>query len=267
MPLPKNLSVPELLLLIGVSLLFACGATRPLPAPEPIDSDSAGLGFWLKMRAPLRFVNNKPDVVLFVRLEEGEGLDDLLEKKYTIASTAADGGYVYLLNANPGTWVAVAAIYSYEKTETIEWASVNVGKTVHIGSISVTGSVGLTLYSEYTTKNTYRCYFSRDLIEQTKTKISGGSFTFGGRFVGDSSAKFGEGDEFQHHFMLLVEGRGEGRSMLREMVGSEHSVRLSPHDLDRTPSAEEKFLNKAAIHLGKTGWALKIQELLTKLKP
>ena len=74
MPLPKNLSVPEHLLLIGVSLLFACGATRPLPAPEPIDSDSAGLGFWLKMRAPLRFVNNKPDVVLFVRLEEGEGL-------------------------------------------------------------------------------------------------------------------------------------------------------------------------------------------------
>jgi len=243
-----RLLVSGLIAAVLLTSLAAC-STAP-PPPGPIDDESSAIGISLKMReGPIHLTSKTPDVVLFVRLEEGESVDDVLSKEVLIPSTLVDGEQAYLLNVSAGTYAAVAALYAVEQKGTpIPVASQNVGSNMSVGvSIDMFGG-----------KDTYRSYFSMDLIEKTRTEVGSHEFTFMGRFVGDQSTTFGDGDDAQVHFLKVLEGKDEAAGFVKDIFSSDHARRLSFHEANRDRETEDKFFENARKHLKETPWVMYI---------
>ena len=172
------------------ALLVACESARPQPQrlPEPIDAETAGLGISLSLTETLGSLTKdtlQPDLLLFVRLEDGEEVKDLSKKLVLIPSTFVRGDYAYLLNASPGKYAAVAAIYG----EDLEPIVVKLG-SVNVGS-HVTLSFSLALFGG---KVVHRNYFSQAMIAKSMTTVEAGSFAFMGSYAADPSFRFGDAD-------------------------------------------------------------------------
>ena len=246
--------------------LVACESSRPQPHwPEPIDAQSAGLGVSLCMTETLGSLRKdtiQPDLVLFVRLEDGEEVQDLTKERVLIPSTFVRAGYAYLLNASPGKYAAVAAVYG----EDVEPIFVKLG-SVNVGS-HVTMRFGLELFGD---KIVHRNYFSQAMIAKSVTTVAAGSFAFLGSFAADQSFRFGDADELQMHFMRAVEGEGVERSGLLQDISSAGRAHLltpsGPHwqaFADTTESdrkARKAFCKEAKQCLQGTTWVPMLDNL------
>ena len=185
-------AISVLLALLVSSVPFAHSGSDPPPPPEPIDSDSAALGISLKMTL------FRPPLILFARLEEDEGIDDLDQETDLIPSTFTVRNHVYLLNVPPGTYVAVVAITFHELSQ---------------DEVDDLKTWQFLLYNPWV----HRHYFSRQLIEGTKTTVGPRSFSFMGEFVAEyrkvkkahreqrSGSSWESADEIQRHFMRMLE--------------------------------------------------------------
>lgn len=235
-------------LIAAVLLASLTACSKSPPPPGPIDDESSAIGVALKMReGPIHLTSKTPDVVLFVRLEEGESMADVLSKDVLIPSTLVDGEQAYLLNVSAGTYVAVAALYAVQQNSTpVPVTSQNVGSNMNVG-------VGIDMFGG---ENTYRSYFSMDLIERTQTVVGSHDFAFMGRFVGDQSTTFGDGDEAQVHFMKVLEGRDEASGFVKDIFSKDHARRLSHHEASRDRDTEAKFFKNARKDLKETPWMM-----------
>jgi len=94
---------------LAALVLAACAtgcASTPAPGPkEPTAPGSALLGVLFEARPPIAFGSEPQRVVAFVKLEEGE---DPLAADTWLQASYEEGGRVYLLDAEPGEYVAVA---------------------------------------------------------------------------------------------------------------------------------------------------------------
>ena len=131
------------------------------------------------------------------------------------------------------------------------------------------GSWTLEFYDEVANaQDAYRYYFSRELIEETKTTIGPRSFSFMGEFVADSRMKFRDADEYQRHFMQVIEGGRANKSRPNNFLDffrpgpHEWSYRLDAHKTDHSKSAEVQFCTNAKRHLAQSPWAAMIDECL-----
>lgn len=241
-------------LLLASPLVLSCASTiRP---PGPADSRAAGLGIGLEMKrklGPITTERNLPGVVLFVRLEEGEDLDDLTSKETLIPSTLVDGEHAYLLNVKPGTYVAVAAIY----TEDNEPLNVPVASAQVSSNVSVGFSMDL-----FGGQTTYRNYFSREMITQTQTTVAPGTMAFMGHYVAIQSFRFGEAEDVQKHFLHVLEGADVDRTgFFDDLASSGFAHRLSASKVEKDSRATVKFCKQAKKHLKKTPWVPMIDRL------
>ncbi len=246
-------TIDVLLALLVASVPLAYSGSDPPPPPEPIDSENAALGIYLKMRAPMKRIKVKPDLIFFARLEEDEGIDDLDLETDLIPSTWVDGYHVYLLNVPPGTYVAVAEI---------RWRE-NPPSTIRVASWSV-GPFTFEYYLAFVNNpDAYRSYFSRQLIEETKTTVGPRSFSFMGEFVADATTKVKKADEIQRHFMGMIEGKRAHKSKWTKIfLHGEYTYLLALHEADRSKSAEIQFFTKAKNDLAGSPWAVLIDERL-----
>jgi len=232
-------------LIVFCTALLGCAATYP-PPPSPIDELSAALGLDLEARhSPLRLTSEWPEVVLFLRMEEGESIADLVGREDLIPSTLVHEKQVYLLNVPPGTYVAVAAIniITEEPTE-IELAKVPVGNSFNF-------SLSTELDKNDSITNSY---FSAELIEQTMTTVEPGSFAFMGRFSTNQSFSLGDVDELQQHFLHVIEGAMAEKSGFNKHAEGIRSRRLDPHKTDRSEKRQRKFFDKARERLAGSAW-------------
>jgi len=238
--------LPIAITILSGALLCGCASTGGPAPPNPIDAQSAGLCMSLKMRqGPLKMTSETPDVVLFVHLAEGETVGDVVEKRYLIPSTWVDKEQVYIFNLEPGTYAAVAAIYGVEQEPTeIHVASTNIGSNVKV-------SFDITHYGE----DTYRNYFSEELVAETVTTVEPGEVAFMGRFVTNQSTSFGGGDPVQEHFLRVVEGEGADKSGFSKMMSGDYSRRLDTHEIERGEEQRQKFMKNARKYVGGTAWA------------
>lgn len=124
------------------------------PPPPPIDSQSSVIGMWLKMQAPWRIFHTKPSFVYFVKMDDQHGV---LTQNHFIRSNYSHGNQVYLLNAEPGTYAAVAAVCERQ--------------------------LGISNEKHY--------YFSEELIKLTKVTVTPGTVAFMGAFTVDTSGLLG----------------------------------------------------------------------------
>lgn len=252
----RNLESRALGLAATTTLVLACASTEPLP--EPIDPDSTGLGIALDLRlgiGPIRSSGTRPETVLFVRLEEGESLADLEKKSALIPSTCVRGDYAYLLNAPPGTYVAVAAVYVED-----------VGPTEVPMTASLSSSVSVGYKLELSDgKVTHRSYFSRDMIARSLTTVPAGSFAFMGSYEADQPFLFGEPDDLQLHFLHVLEGADVDRAgFFADMANEGRSHCLALHAAKKDREAERLFRHETRELLEDTAWIQRVEASMAK---
>ena len=127
--------------LVIPALLIGCGLPKNLRTPDKIDSSVLGVSI---KTITLKIFKNRQDTVYFVKLADTD--EGLLATK-VIPSNYSRGDYVYLINAEPGKYIAIASFFqqsdntynSFFDLNTIQntMTVVGPGQIVYMGDITV----------------------------------------------------------------------------------------------------------------------------------
>ncbi len=224
------MSARALVVLVALNTSFGCATTPP---PSRLTSESSVIGISVKVRA-FKLISSPQEWVYFVRLDAG----DLGAQEEVIPSNYSQGNYVYLVNAEPGRYAAVAASRSRQSST----GPMGIG-----GGFSVSVSI--------TTQDT--TYFSRELIEKTSVTVGPGSVAFMGNLVVDRSG-FGDAAPVQLHYLRLLAPKDEEESFLEAMMKGK-SYKGAEYQVDQSQKALQKFLNRTRTLMAETDWARVLQ--------
>lgn len=181
--------MPRLAQAAAVLLLLAGCASQPVPVPPPATPHSAGLGMALKVRVS-GLASYRADGAFFVRRCAADAGAACTER--LVASNYGKDGRLYLLNAEPGEYRAVAAAFrsgapgdrslyfAYFPAAMREAATVRVdpGQLAYAGSYRLAASIGLCpgqaepaqlQYAEMLEPGTPKCGFFKTLLHQLAT--------------------------------------------------------------------------------------------------
>ncbi|HWI15563.1 MAG TPA: hypothetical protein VNT02_14960 [Burkholderiales bacterium] len=229
------------LALVGVALVAtmgACATGSIGPPPKAEQPDSAGIG--LDVQLQLLWSRNAAKVY-FVKLDGASiPLTDQI-----IASNYAKEGRVYLLNATPGEYAAVAASFTMP----------DLFRTL-----------------------TYTAYFPRDLAQLTRVTVHKGHLAFAGRYAVNMTVDVcpDKADDMQLHYSdalapgavkcgFLARLGQELRSSSFTIIGgrpyslgsstSSFHYSASLDSAQRDAPAQNSFLQQAASDLADGGWS------------
>ena len=224
-------------------LFCSCAAT--LPPEKPMSPEKSAIGLSLKVRAPVKVFTNKADAVYFVKLDEEKSID---AQNKIFHSNYVKGDQIYLLNAEPGKYVAVASYYK---------------KNVPAFSAGPPQS-GVSISINPPPENSFVTFFSEETITATEIVVPPGTVTFMGDLVVDNALGMKEADNSQVHFAnLLYPGAKTG--FLTMAFSGKNYYRGSLNDLEKDTENEAEFLEDALIHLSGTEWTkivrMRIDEL------
>ncbi len=222
--------------IVAIAVLSACAG--PLLAPTPQDGASAGIGVLVKTRAPIKLFSAKVDSVMFVRLEGSDSSQYISTQP--IASNYNKDGYIYLLNAPPGRYAAVATFRSQASPPPAPAGGSGVTVTVNPGDTD------------------YATYFSRDLVKATEVTVAPGKIVFMGEFIVDTSTNFEDADDLQLHYLRLISPSVEDRSNFLGLFSGDYHYTGTLHELNQDEEASERFLATTRENLGEAGWLAEV---------
>lgn len=228
-------------------IIIALSACASLPPPKPLEPESAAIGISLKLQGPIKLFKNEAARVFFVKVDRK---DNPYNKTQLISSNYVKGNQVYLLNAKPGQYAAVAAFY--DKDSPLFPPSSPSGGV----SVSVT----------YSRKTQYTTYFSKEIIENTLVEAKPGTMTFMGDYVVDMSLRFKDADDAQLHYYRLIAPNEENKNAFLSLISGDHHYRGSPHEMNHDKQAEIRFLTHAIETFGGSGWINIVQKRIKALK-
>jgi hypothetical protein len=216
------------LALLSTSPALARGLS--LPSPDP---DRGSIAVTLRLRPPLGPAASAVQVY-FVRLEERAGI---LEATHVLRSNLSDKKQVYLLNCEPGRYVAVGGELR--------------PKAARMGN--VLGGAGME----------YKVFLDQEAIAATEIVVERGAVAFMGEVLVDSKVKINQADAAQSHFLRLLEpDMARHGYTVRALSGS--ALYLGTLlGLDRSPATETAFLNVAERNVFKkhAAWQSLVREL------
>jgi hypothetical protein len=198
--------------LVTVCVLAACKST---PLPGPFSPEAGGIAIRVKTRAPISVFPQRTAQVLFVRLSGSGGSPTAGEQ---IVSNYEMDGYVYLLNAPPGTYVAVAG---YQPNPT-----------------SLT------------------TYFPEDMIRATEVTVLPGSITFCGDFVVDQHLGLEGADSTQSFFYARFGEGDEDENYLEDAFGGDYHYRGTLREARTDGKALSDFRYQEESRVVEAGWSL-----------
>jgi hypothetical protein len=195
-------------------------AKMPLPDPDP-ECGSIGLAIHTRQGAIRQHV--AVQTVFFVRLD-GDG--DLFSATSVVPSNYSLKGHLYLLNARPGRYAAVASIHS--------------------------GVVGF--------RGVYSFYHSQEVIQRTQVDVHAGRLSFLGHLLLNPTGKMKKADPAQSHYYHLIQPEAAGKGAFRLAMGKIYPNLGHLHQLDDGEAEEAEFwrLAKSRDFPDETGW----QELI-----
>jgi len=197
-----------------VAILCSCASSQ-LPAMS--QPHAAMIAIDMTLKQPLGDVRSKPNTVYFAKVDGDNGL---LQNK-TIRANYVKDGRAYLLNAGPGTYVAVAAYYSPPMLG------------MRMDSIT---------------------YLSKELVEKSKTTIEEGEVGFMGSFEVTQSAWSDQADEVQVHYQNLL-ARRESKGITVEYLNNFTSYRGLPGTSGNEENARNSFIQSARKDFTGSVWA------------
>jgi hypothetical protein len=205
-----------------------------MPAPQPLDPERSVIGITVATRAPIKLFTDKNEMVYFIKVDEG---GDLYNQGKFIRSNYTTGGQVYLINAKPGRYAAVAC---YEKKK----SQLMVG--------------------EYTT------LFPKELIKLTEVLVAPGKIAFMGDYVVDQSVGLKGADSSQRHYCQVIEPGANvdvlTMTLMPVLTGhGNYFYKGTLHEKHCDTDAEIRFLTNALKHFQGTGWADIIQQRMKAL--
>jgi hypothetical protein len=156
------------LILVSLSLATGLGLAKVADLPVP-DPERGSLGVIIEAKPPSKMGTMDAVQVFFVRLDEGV---DPLNAESFIPSNFFGKGQVYLLNAKPGRYVAVAV------------------------QLRVGGPAG--------TSPQFHAFLSKELIPSTQTEVVAGKMAFMGEYMLETSSKMDEADPAQSHYYQMI---------------------------------------------------------------
>ena len=233
---------------IGAALALGCLASvrPPPPVQDPASANAALIA--------IKVVNNSfpTNLVYFVRIEKG---NDPLSQQVLIPSNYFEDGYVYLLNARPGRYAAVAAALLVDVKKHTKTTTMPVG-----GGGSFSGSVGVSYTIEGPIEDVI--LLPGDAIQGTLVDVKPDSVAFMGEWRLKSPLTYeiegsrwsrpspwspsdGGADAAQLHYSRLAKAEG---------IGTAHR-RGSEPESDRSDAAWQAFLPHARERLADTGWS------------
>lgn len=204
-------------------ILGGCAAIQPIPEVSHPQSSALAIDV------------DTPGLIYFARIE---GEDGLLQQQI-IRSNYRKDGRTYLLNALPGTYVAVGAF--------VPGAGVPAGAAPSGFSVSVT-----MLRSGYTT------YFSKELVEHTKVTVREGEFSFMGSYVVDRSFGLDGADEVQTHYKNVIAPGAPSGIFLMSLIRDYH-YRGTMLERKSDELARNIFFRNAKDDLAGSAWAERIK--------
>jgi len=194
-----------------VLLLCVLGACAGVPVPTPSAPENALIGIQIRLTSFETGTTYYPDQVWFARMEQGTEATAVLESSYTRGHT------VYLLNAPPGRYAAVAV------GELVD------GKT------------------DYT-------YLPRECIEATEVTVEAGKSAFVGLLVAKRRAGIAEKEQVMMHYAGLVNPRPARETALSTLFARFRNHHVYDYAVDRSPERTARFVSEARKHLSKAGW-------------
>jgi len=198
---------------------------RRLPLPEP-DPERGAIAVTMRCRAPAG--NKTPAVqVHFVRF--GDGVD-IYAADSVISSNFSDDKQVYLLNARPGRYVAVAA----------ELRGSGPGE--------------------------YDVFLSKETIPSTEVEVIPGRITFMGDFLIDLKMKMSKSDEVQAHYFRLIEPGSARKGWMARAYTSKNVYRGDLVSVDRDAQTRNDFWAHARdkVFEKEPGWVAKAEQELAE---
>jgi len=197
-----------------VAVLCSCASPQLPGMSQP---HAAMLAIDMTLKQPLGDVRSKPNTVYFAKVDGDSGL---LQKQILHANYVKDGR-AYLLNAAPGTYVAVAAYFSPPMLG------------MRMDSIT---------------------YLSKELVEKSKTTIEAGEVAFMGSFEVTQSAWSDQADEVQVHYRNVL-SRRESKGITVEYLNNFTSYRGLPGTSGDEEKARTSFVQSARKDFAGSVWA------------
>lgn len=193
--------------------LLALGC-KGLPVPPPESGGTGVLAIQVRNQERSSSETTYPDEVWFVRVEEGAD-PGLAEKP--LRSNYHGSGHVYLLNASPGRYHAVAC-------------------------------------SELIDGKRHYTLFPQECVRETGADLAAGGFAFLGLCQLRRSSGLDGGDPAQLHYAPLVLPPTSG-SVLSTLFPRNLAYRATGFQVDRGAEREGKARDRAWKALGKAGWS------------
>ena len=198
------------------AFLTGC-ATQPIP--EVTQPQSSALAIDVLVKPPMGIGSRDPVQVYFVRIEGADGLmqQSIIRSNYVKDSRA------YLLNARPGTYVAVASMF--------------------LGPLQ---------------RGTYITYFPRDVLEHTRVTVREGEAAFMGAYVLGTSVGLDGADDVQTHYKnVIAPGQATG-VLAMSFTGTIH-YRGALLERKADEQTRREVLQKAKDDLAGSGWVTLIK--------
>ena len=221
MNLPSSRHAFASMVVIAV-ILTGCATTQPIP--EISQPKSAGLAIDVILKYPISVFSNKPDQIYFAKIDDQGGI---LQQQIIRSNYSKDSRF-YLLNASPGTYVAVAAFFSQPG------------------------------WSPGMRSRGYTTYFPKELVEQSKVIVRENDLIFVGSYVVDTSVGLDGADDVQTHYKNVI-APGEATSMLAMAFGGSVHWRGTLREREIDDQTRNEFLQKAKEDLADSGWAARIK--------
>ena len=211
-----------LFLLVTIAPL---SSAKPMPLETP-DPGRGIIGVRVKVIPPARIGSNYCDVVYFVRVvadADRFGAESLIDSNYT------DDRDVYLLNAQPGRYVAVGCKLAPKHAPMAPGVPVapgfQVGLSFSAGAATVT--------------------FAKADILQTEVEVRAGGVVFMGQIESRSSTKTGEADEAQAHYLQVIAPDAAHQGSVARAFSGQVVYAAAFKSIERGQAAETTFWDES----------------------
>ncbi len=252
--------------LLLTSVVFGSPRKKQLQLAEP-DPLSGSIGVSVE-RAPLKgalklaskMIDQPAVEVFFVKLEDGQEPSgaQAFGATHLIPSNYAHKKQVYLLNAEPGRYVAVAA--GLDSTDVPLTGVTLAGMQVGRADVTFGMSFGMKIKSN--------SFFSMSMISDTEVTVVPQEMVFMGDYVVSMNTKMKkQGDEAQaHYYRLLLPGMAEKSNFSRNLGGQEVYI-AEIESVAKDAATEREFWTKARDKVFKRdpGWQAQVEQQLTAM--
>ena len=269
-----------LITLMAAALALAAGC---MPPPGPLSDESAAIGVMLEKRWSENGIPEHAERIYFIRWNEDSDpakQNDIIESNYN------RGGRVYLFNAKPGRYSAVAAVdftnirhgsgelwagaQGREQMRGIEGYASSADFQTSTGQPRAS-FVGLQIDSgggdrvdEFTA---YATYFSEDLVKRSTVEVLPGEFTVMGKFQVMMQEHIVRGDRVQTHFYQSINpSLTDPRGMPIHEVQDTVSTRAHLIKGGRSGADRRHLLELALEDLRGTEWEQMIRRMIDRLR-